>query len=155
MALLFMESVAQLKVVFLLLAALMGSSCEPASPAVKQIYPYFGLMRGGERLEIRGENLQQLDPLTVYLGERRVQTSGFDGKGTLWVLTPAANEESFVDVRVIGSDGTEFVIPDGFQYVRSAKMAECVNVGRRLNGHEVVPRRSMRSDEGERRTIPE
>ena len=126
------------------LALLIIPACSPGTPVVKEIKPVYGLLRGGEKVVVEGTSLDQLAPVSVYFGSQRVETSGFD-RGNLWVTLPAANETGVVDVRIIGADGTEFLLADGFEYVRSDKMAECVNIGRALNGKDPVTGKSKQN----------
>ncbi|MBN2528712.1 MAG: IPT/TIG domain-containing protein [Deltaproteobacteria bacterium] len=138
---------AQIPIAPLLLLATLATvspSCADPAPAVNDINPTFGLMHGGETVVIRGNNIEALMPVTVYMGNHRVTVSKLESRDELWVITPAANLEETVDVRIIGNDGTEFVMQLAFQYVEKAEMAECVNISKQLNGNPVLERKSKR-----------
>ena len=71
----------------------------------------------------------------MYFGDVRAKTAAIRGTDQLWVNTPQVDEPGKVDVRLITGNGTQYLIKDGFEYVKQNKMAECVNIGRALNGN--------------------
>jgi hypothetical protein len=111
---------------------------------VDGLSPGLGVMRGGERVTVEGAGFDLQRGVTVYFGSARADHVAIAGSDELWVTTPAADEPGPVDVRVIGSDGTEFLIGGGFEYVARNEMAECTNISKALNGEEVIERKSIR-----------
>ncbi len=120
------------------------TACGKNEPAITDIQPRFGLMHGGEQVAIHGENIGALMPVTVYLGNQRVRMSELVEDDIIQITTPTSNAEQTVDVRIIGNDGREFLMKNAFQYVEKAKMAECVNISKQLNGKPVLERVSKR-----------
>lgn len=111
---------------------------------VEGLHPGLGLMRGGERVTIEGSGFDRQQLVTVYFGSARAEHVAIAGPDELWVTTPAVERPGRVDVRVIGADGTEFRIAGGFEFTERNELAECVNIGRALNGEPVTERKSMR-----------
>jgi hypothetical protein len=111
---------------------------------VDGLSPNLGLMRGGERITIEGGGFDPDRGVTVHFGGVRAEHVAIAGSDELWVTTPAVDRAGPVDVRVIGSDGTEFLIRGGFEFVARNEMAECVNIGKALNGETVTERKSIR-----------
>lgn len=125
-------------IVFMLMA------CQKSQPFIDEIHPGFGLTHGGEKVVIKGNNIDALMPVSIYFGNQRVYMSQLHNRDTLWVTSPASDTEQVVDVRVIGNDGTEFLMHNAFRYVANADMAECVNISKQLNGKPVLERSSKR-----------
>ena len=131
----------------LVIAVLLSSpvlGCGADELRVDGISPGLGVMRGGERVTIEGAGFDRQQGVTVYMGSARAEHVAIAGSDELWVTTPTVAQAGPVDVRVIGSDGTEFLISGGFEYVARNEMAECVNISKALNGEPVTERKSLR-----------
>lgn len=120
------------------------SGCGSDELRVDGLSPGLGVMRGGERVTIEGAGFDRQQGVTVYFGSARAEHVAIAGSDELWATTPAVDRAGPVDVRVIGSDGTEFLISGGFEYVARNEMAECVNISKALNGEPVTERKSLR-----------
>jgi len=129
---------------FTLLVALVVAGCGEDEFRVERLSPKLGVLRGGERVTVEGRGFDRQQGIAVYFGSVRADHVAIAGPDELWVNTPVAERSGPVDVRVIGSDGTEFLISDGFEYVARNEMAECVNISKALNGEPVAERRSLR-----------
>jgi hypothetical protein len=125
-------------------AALGASACAADELGVDGLEPGLGVIRGGERITIRGSGFDRQQMVTVYFGDRRAEHVAIVAADELWATTPAVERAGPVDVRVIAADGTEFRISSGFEFVTKNEMAECINVGRALNGEQVTERKSIR-----------
>ena len=120
------------------------TACKEAAPGIESIEPTFGLTHGGEKVVIQGNNIEALMPVSVYFGNQRVYLYQLHTPDELWITSPASDTAKRVDVRIIGNDGTEFLMRQAFNYVTEANMAECVNISKQLNGHPVLDRTSKR-----------
>jgi|LSQX01.2.fsa_nt_gb hypothetical protein len=89
---------------------------------------------------IRGTNLEEMGTLTVYFGNKRAQKTGVTRAGEHWAIAPPNATEGLFDVRIVGADGDAYLLPLGFEYVKHADMAECVNISHQING-TMVPKR--------------
>jgi len=126
------------------LALLSLAGCGGEALRIDGLSPGLGVMRGGERVTIEGAGFDLQPGIAVYFGSQRAERVAIAGGDELWVTTPAVETPGPVDVRVIGSDGTEFLISGGFEFVRRNELAECVNIGKALNGEQVTERKSIR-----------
>lgn len=109
-------------------------SCQTAQPGVERISPTIGLMAGGEKISLYGHGFKSHPIATIYLGNHRVFKMGVISDTEMWFNTPRTSEPDVVDVRVVMTDGTEYLLSSGFEYMRKNRLAECVNISRKLNG---------------------
>ena len=122
-----------MKTVFIIIIAVIATGCLSEELGVRGLSPTLGVTRGGEEVQIEGSGFDPGGQFTVYFGDARAKYVTISGSSRLIATTPAVSEPGKVDVRVIGGDGTEFRIRDGFEFVSRNEMAECVNIGRALN----------------------
>ncbi len=108
--------------------------CEPATMTIEGIDQNLGVIQGGETVTIRGDGMSTTSPVSVYFGDQKSRAVSVKGTRLIHATTPATEVEGPVDVLIIAADGTQFRITGGFEYVRQNRMAECVNIGRALNG---------------------
>ena len=114
--------------------AMGGIACQRGSAGVERISPSIGLMAGGEKVTIFGRGFQDNGLSAVYLGSHRAPRFGGISDTEAWFNTPLTSQKGAVDVRVVMQDGTEYLIPSGFEFMRRNRMAECVNISKKLNG---------------------
>ena len=124
-----------MKYVLSTIILIITTGCTSGELGVDGINPGLGVTRGGEEVEVTGSGFSLQEAFTVYFGNVKARYVTVSGSDRLVVTTPSVDEAGKVDVRVIGGDGTEFRIRDGFEFVTRNEMAECVNIGRALNGN--------------------
>ena len=90
--------------------------------SVRRCSPAVGVLAGGEPVDILGSGFSAGMGITIYFGSTKADNVVVRDSGKLTVTSPSNEEPGKVDVRVITDDGKEFVIKEGFQYVRKGAM---------------------------------
>jgi hypothetical protein len=85
----------------------------PPMPEVDAISPAWGLLAGGEEVEIHGRYFSNPG---VFFGEVPAASVTVVSHELLRVAVPQAQAGGLVDVWVINEDGTEVTVPNGYEY---------------------------------------
>jgi hypothetical protein len=112
------------------LAGLQAASCS-RELSLKEVVPAGGIMSGGETVAIVGSGFKAGQGVIVYFGSRRAPHAYIEGNSKVVVTTPAYEESTLVDVRVVTDEGKERILTKAFMYVKPGKWSPLDGFGKK------------------------
>jgi hypothetical protein len=122
-------------IILVVFVGAMALACEKDF-SIRSVSPGVGTLSGGEQVEINGSGFDPQMGMSVYFGNRQADNVVISSTNKLIVMSPASSKEENVDIRVALDDGKEYLVKDGFRYIKKTNM-DIRDLGKRQSKRKI------------------